>query len=301
MAAIMPRLPDAAQNIFQQPQSQQFRSSNPYQTQYLNRQSSPPNSGSMLKQDSPPSPSGFPSRRRGNAPLFVPAVLRPNEFPSREPHEHRSHASVDLPSSAPRSSPGSGFINLAGIGAISISRFARRSSADSNSFVESELEKKLFPPVTAEPKRSHWKPDESATVCDHPSCTKRFGYFTRRHHCRSCGNIYCDPHSSYQISLDEDAQYNPRGQLSRACGICFDQFRVWSSTSSSKASSDTSSTRPSTRVTEAGSASTAPSSPVSTVPVPVHPYGGSKGSAPTQAPYMDVAQSVPRDWNWSTF
>lgn len=34
-----------------------------------------------------------------------------------------------------------------------------------------------------------WMKDESASVCG--DCKVQFGFLTRRHHCRSCGGIFC--------------------------------------------------------------------------------------------------------------
>merc|ERR1712166_895073 len=35
----------------------------------------------------------------------------------------------------------------------------------------------------------NWEPDEDTEECF--SCNKEFGTFRRRHHCRSCGHIFC--------------------------------------------------------------------------------------------------------------
>jgi hypothetical protein len=37
---------------------------------------------------------------------------------------------------------------------------------------------------------SLWKPDDSVQRC--PGCNTAFGVFTRKHHCRACGGIFCD-------------------------------------------------------------------------------------------------------------
>ena len=95
--------------------------------------------------------------------------------------------------------------------------------------------------------------DNDATICDEPSCRRHFNYWTRRHHCRKCGNIFCDSHSSYDVPLDQDANYNPRGTPSRACSHCHTDFEVWRSRTNSAASSDDSSSN---------SSGTAPASPI---------------------------------------
>jgi hypothetical protein len=119
-------------------------------------------------------------------------------------------------------------------------------------------------------------------MCDEPSCMRRFNYWTRRHHCRKCGNIFCDLHSSHGIPLDQDANYNPKGTPSRACSHCYSAFREWRSRTNSQASSDDSSSH---------AARTAPTSPCVSTPI----------AKDAQKHPAEVAMSVPRDWNWSTF
>ena len=34
-----------------------------------------------------------------------------------------------------------------------------------------------------------WVSDESVSTCR--NCHSHFGFLTRKHHCRSCGNIFC--------------------------------------------------------------------------------------------------------------
>ena len=46
-----------------------------------------------------------------------------------------------------------------------------------------------------------WKPDSSAKYCS--KCQRFFTFFLRRHHCRSCGWIFCDACSSRFFTLPE--------------------------------------------------------------------------------------------------
>jgi hypothetical protein len=128
--------------------------------------------------------------------------------------------------------------------------------------------------------------DADSEFCDDPTCKKYFNYFVRRHHCRRCGNIFCDPHSNYEVPLDESANYNPRGVLSRSCAHCYGDFKVWRSRNSSNASS-------AGQRTVKGS-QTVPVSPISASPAKASPTTPGKAQA-------EVAVSVPSDWNWSTF
>ncbi|TDZ18357.1 FYVE-type zinc finger-containing protein [Colletotrichum orbiculare MAFF 240422] len=151
----------------------------------------------------------------------------------------------------------SSFINLPAFSVIG-QKLTRRSTGDSGKVVDLELDPDLFPNVNGEPTRKHWKPDTESTMCDDPTCKRNFNTFTRRHHCRRCGNIFCGPHSANAIPLDEDCNYNPRGALSRACFHCFTEFKVWKSRNGSRSGSDQSSDTQS---------STIPTSPMVASPV----------------------------------
>lgn len=54
--------------------------------------------------------------------------------------------------------------------------------------------------------KDHWVPDEAVKKCT--SCASDFGAFVRRHHCRNCGDIFCDKCTQGRVTLtaDEDAQ-----------------------------------------------------------------------------------------------
>ncbi|KAK8623271.1 hypothetical protein V6N13_118159 [Hibiscus sabdariffa] len=54
--------------------------------------------------------------------------------------------------------------------------------------------------------KDHWVPDEAVSKCT--ACATDFGPFWRKHHCRNCGDIFCDKCTRGRIALtvDEDAQ-----------------------------------------------------------------------------------------------
>ncbi|KAJ3025021.1 UNVERIFIED_CONTAM: hypothetical protein HDU68_007547 [Siphonaria sp. JEL0065] len=76
--------------------------------------------------------------------------------------------------------------------------------------------------VTGPPSRAHWKPDTSVAFCE--SCQVRFNLLTRRHHCRTCGGIFCGPCSKHIIRLDQNAEPHPAGVESRICEECHKEF-----------------------------------------------------------------------------
>lgn len=144
--------------------------------------------------------------------------------------------------------------------------------------------------------------DAESEVCDDPTCKKYFNYFVRRHHCRRCGNIFCDPHSMQFVPLDESANFNPRGNPVRACNHCYLEFMAWRSRSNSPASSvvgrssgSGSGSRTPQQHHPHGGSKTMPASPISASPMP-----GASPTTPGKS-QPEVALSVPSDWNWSTF
>lgn len=301
---IMPRFPDQhayTQAIYNQstahPPSSQFPPQNYPQISPLST-SNPSNTSG------PQSPKSHYGRQV--RPLYMPAVLRPNEHPSKPRCDSRSDSTFELVDTAGTSPvrPNSSYLGLAGLNALN--RLRRRSTDEKKKQPKDDLQGwnlDVFPAVTDMPTRRHWKPDAESTICDEPTCKRYFSYFTRRHHCRRCGNIFCDLHSSHEIPLDQNAEYNPRAPtLSRACNHCFSEFSVWRSRTNSQVSSTASSEanlhmlahghqRSYSHQVTGGSSTPIVASPAAiNTPNPLNNL---------QTP--DAAASVPRDWNWSTF
>lgn len=67
-----------------------------------------------------------------------------------------------------------------------------------------------------------WRSDSSAAQCS--SCTSTFSFFTRRHHCRRCGKIFCDTCTSHTKVLPHPIR-RPGGDVEkgavRVCNACF--------------------------------------------------------------------------------
>jgi hypothetical protein len=131
------------------------------------------------------------------------------------------------------------------------------------------------------------QPDSESSICDETTCTRYFTYFTRRHHCRRCGNIFCDLHSLYIIPLDQDANYHPKGSKVRSCEHCWIDYRRWQIARSSRSNSESShgEENPTTPTVSCGN----PKGAMGNV------FGKASGLSES------LAASVPRDWNWSTF
>jgi hypothetical protein len=66
-------------------------------------------------------------------------------------------------------------------------------------------------------KDAQWKADSKVTKCEEKGCTTSFNFITRRHHCRSCGGIFCDAHTKKRRTLR-----NPLTEGGRADGTVAD-------------------------------------------------------------------------------
>ncbi|KAL0449703.1 UNVERIFIED_CONTAM: protein FREE1 [Sesamum latifolium] len=85
---------------------------------------------------------------------------------------------------------------------------------------ESSVEKKkgfidwknLIKPVNEE--KDHWVPDEAVTKCT--ACGTDFSAFNRKHHCRNCGDIFCDKCTQGRIALTAEENAQPV----RVCDRC---------------------------------------------------------------------------------
>ena len=62
--------------------------------------------------------------------------------------------------------------------------------------------------------KDHWVPDEAVNKCT--SCGNDFGAFLRRHHCRNCGDIFCDKCTQGRTPLTADENAQPV----RVCDRC---------------------------------------------------------------------------------
>ncbi|KAK4156717.1 hypothetical protein C8A00DRAFT_40841 [Chaetomidium leptoderma] len=300
---IMPRMPGEQQNLYYSPAQQQRQQFRPQQRAPFQPSPIPTGYPASTQHNSPVSPLGTPGSTSPtgsnqnhitdpNRPkLYVPAVLRPTKFPSKEP-AIRPKPENDNIAAEEGLRPNGSFMSLGGLSAFG--RLSRRSTGDSAKCVDDNWngnwDLDQFPKPTGVPSRKHWKPDQESAVCDHATCKRYFSYFTRRHHCRKCGNIFCDQHSTFEIPLDQDANFNPRGEASRACGHCNVQFKEWRrlATNSKPASQDSPNGAHHDHQVDT------PTTPVTASPINPNPNG-------LPLPTSEVAHSVPRDWNWSTF
>lgn len=168
--------------------------------------------------------------RQPRQPMYIPAALRPTDHPKSTPP-------TDIPQRRPRAPdtpPGSK--NNSFDSAVSSATAAAPSMTDitasptscadaldvsrSSSFAPASPDE--LGPVTGAPTTAHWKPDSACPSCS--VCRASFTWFFRRHHCRRCGDVVCDNHIQKRVPLDQNARLHPRGEMSKACDVC---WREW--------------------------------------------------------------------------
>lgn len=66
----------------------------------------------------------------------------------------------------------------------------------------------------ANEEKDHWVPDEAVTKCT--ACATDFNAFVRRHHCRNCGDIFCDKCTQGRTALTADQN----APVVRVCDRC---------------------------------------------------------------------------------
>ncbi|KAJ7966897.1 protein FREE1-like [Quillaja saponaria] len=96
----------------------------------------------------------------------------------------------------------------------------RSRSSESIKMNEQPAEKKkglgdwmnLIKPANEE--KDHWVPDEAVSKCN--GCGTDFSAFIRKHHCRNCGDIFCDKCTQGRIALNADENAQPV----RVCDRC---------------------------------------------------------------------------------
>lgn len=134
------------------------------------------------------------------------------------------------------------------------------------------------------------QPDVASPTCDSPQCRSSFNLFVRKHHCRHCGHIFCSTHTTYIIPLDQYAKFHPDGVPSRACETCHRQYQRWDTARSIR--------RKNSQNSKDDSNESGPPTPlVGTTGHRRMISGGVRGGKPVE----QVANSVPKDWHWSTF
>ncbi|CCF58913.1 hypothetical protein KAFR_0F03170 [Kazachstania africana CBS 2517] len=82
------------------------------------------------------------------------------------------------------------------------------------------------PIISIQPTKKHWVPDSQRTNCK--KCGKKFTVVERKHHCRHCGEIFCQDHVKHTLYLDSDAKFchlrQFGGVISKVCDNCMDEY-----------------------------------------------------------------------------
>lgn len=133
--------------------------------------------------------------------------------------------------------------------------------------------------------RSHWIPDSERDSCH--ECHIKFGILERKHHCRHCGEIFCQRHVNDKIYLNQDAQFCQLrqfggGVLVKVCHGCFianDEYMQAIKLKKLKQMEEQNDTLGEM--------------------MPMRRRNGHRGVERNRR--ESIAGSVPVDWNWSSF
>ncbi|KXG46589.1 Zinc finger, FYVE/PHD-type [Penicillium griseofulvum] len=82
------------------------------------------------------------------------------------------------------------------------------------------------PPKLLDPEdlitKEHWQTSCIYDECLEPSCGKRLNATNGCVNCRSCGKLFCEEHTMYQMKLSRAAHHEPvRGIWARVCETCY--------------------------------------------------------------------------------
>jgi len=153
------------------------------------------------------------------------------------------------------------------------------------------------PEVLGPPTRSHWKPDSEVKAC--AACHRPFTFINRRHHCRRCGDIFCNQCASYTFRLDRNCKIDSKGVLSRVCRSCYNIYQKEFINSIKESD---------TRFKSRGGSSLYSREYNSYVPPTTLHSSNTTANIPiikAQPTRNDTTpatlMSVPSDWSWSTF
>jgi len=68
------------------------------------------------------------------------------------------------------------------------------------------------------PGRENWVPDDTVTNCK--ACQKAFGVWARKHHCRFCGQIFCDECSKWEAVFVPESRRGEPGYIAKPKRVC---------------------------------------------------------------------------------
>ncbi|QLQ79815.1 hypothetical protein HG537_0C04640 [Torulaspora globosa] len=166
---------------------------------------------------------------------------------------------------------------------------------------DSQLGLKLEPP--APPTREHWLPDSKRSSCHY--CHKLFTFLERKHHCRHCGDIFCQQHLAHWLYLNSNAQFmiggGGVGTLSKICDNCLEDYEsmiknpTWKDKKDTRQIDGRNLTNTSSSVLQTGQSRI-------TQAINVASSSEAGDTANDKDDVMgSVVGSVPADWNWSSF
>lgn len=155
----------------------------------------------------------------------------------------------------------------------------------------------------APPTREHWLPDSKRSSCHY--CHKIFTFLERKHHCRHCGDIFCQQHLAHWLYLNSNAEFmigcGGMSTLSKICDNCLGDYESMIKNPTGK---DKKTNRQMVRGDVSNAHLAASQTNKSSGPEAINVEQDSNGdnaSADKSDVIGSVVGSVPADWNWSSF
>jgi len=104
---------------------------------------------------------------------------------------------------------------------LAVSEQAPEELLDNRSGVESATSEVSWEAVDeGETRPTLWVPDHAASAC--MGCHTQFWFGRRKHHCRSCGRLFCSECSERSVPIPAEQLYTPV----RVCDACYDDLTV---------------------------------------------------------------------------
>lgn len=160
--------------------------------------------------------------------------------------------------------------------------------------IENRWSQFLDPP--APPTKRHWLHDSKRGSCHY--CHKLFTFWERKHHCRHCGDIFCQQHLGHWLYLNSDASFiiggGGLGTLSKICDGCLEEYENVVKNPRWKNQKLDGSNQQGNLVESTAATPTA---------IPARDMEGIDfQNDDSKVDFIgSVAGSVPADWNWSSF
>ncbi|AET37661.1 Pib2p Ecym_1434 [Eremothecium cymbalariae DBVPG len=250
-------------------------------------------------------------------PMYMPAVLRDisetnlnwNQLKSHSPSSHRSASGQPINNLKTNKGGHSNYASSTHSATSSFLTEYRRKfdiwlACSMKGDYSAHNSVNLVPPT-----RKHWVADSKRQSCKY--CHKLFTFWERKHHCRHCGDIFCQQHVRHWMYLNPNAKFiiggGGIGMLSKICDGCLEEYERLvregpnAGNAGSGAARNGNTYDPLDRIATSDHSKTISSKvPVASIDTTLE--GDDKAADASGRQRLDsFVGSVPADWSWSSF